>query len=176
MTSKQLSRMSIFTLMLLTLGFMFSFTRSSYAQKRKDPRSGLGALEAMGYKKGSRRPIPGEMSGGLLGGKKTKKGVDKDCEGKLEVNIAGSPSVVRVGESYSFVALSKGGCKGTYKYMWSGRNLNTNTGKVTGLLSRNHMRASFKNPGTSTISVAVVDSMNHKASDRIVLTVLPRRN
>ena len=173
MTGKQFNRINIFALVLLTLGLMFSITQFSYAQERKNPGSGLGALKAMGYKK-PRGPSKNKIDSILR--KKPKKSVDKDCVGKLQVNIAGSPSVVRAGQSYSFVALSKGGCKGTYKYMWSGRNLDTNTGKATGLLNRNNMRASFRNPGTSTVSVVVVDSMNNKASDRIVLTVLPKRN
>lgn len=151
---------------LLVLGCVLLFIQSGYAQTGS---SGLGAITRMGHNKikPPKRPVPGEMGGGLL--------KDRDCIGKLQVNIAGHPSAVRVGQSYSFVALSTGGCKGTYKYMWSGRNLNNNTGKATGLLNRNYMTASFKNPGTSTISVAVVDAKNNKSSDRIILKVLPRK-
>jgi len=155
----------------LFLGFIALSTQSSFAQSGS---SGLGAIKRMGHKKINppKRPVPGEM-GGLLG-VNTKKRNDSDCKGKIEVTIAGHPTYVRIGQRYNFVALTKGGCKGSYKYQWSGTNLNTGSGKRTGLLSRNYMAASFKNLGTTSISVVVIDSKNNRDSDRIVLKVLPK--
>lgn len=156
----------------LLLGLTMLLVQPSFAQS---DRSALGAIERMGHRKikKPKRPVPGKM-GGLLG-VNSKNRDNEDCKGKIEVTIAGHPSFVRIGQPYRFVALTKGGCRGTYKYQWSGTNLNTGSGKRTGLLPRNYMTASFKNPGTTSISVAVVDARNNRDSDRIVLRVLPKK-
>jgi hypothetical protein len=172
MKKVQLRQINKLPFTVLLLGLMVILVQSNFAQ---DDRSPSGAFKKMGHKKikQPKRPVPGEM-GGLLGVNSKNRNKGK-CEGKIEVTIAGHPSFVRIGQEYSFVALTKGGCRGTYKYQWSGTNLNTGSGKRTGLLPRNYMTASFKNPGTSTISVVVVDERNNRDSDRIVLKVLPKK-
>lgn len=165
---KQFSKKKKLMFMVLLSSLMALLVQTGFAQDDSYDRSALGALERMsGIKNKKPKPrVPGE---------KREKKDKENCEGKIEVTIAGHPSFVRVGQSYRFVALTKGGCKGTYKYQWSGANLNTGSGKRTGLLPRNYMTASFKNTGTTTISVAVVDAKNNRDSDRIVLKVLPKK-
>lgn len=167
MMKKQFSKKKKLMFMVLLSSLMALLVQTSFAQDDRNDRSALGAIERMSGRKNKKpkRRVPG----------KTTKNRDDDCKGKIEVTIAGHPSFVRVGQAYRFVALTKGGCKGTYKYQWSGTNLNTGSGKRTGLLPRNYMTASFKNLGTTTISVAVVDAKNNRDSDRITLRVLPRK-
>lgn len=187
MISKQIRRTNKLTFLFLLLGLIFFVAQTSYAQRtQREKVRTVSPCELFDdectpeeLKEKRRREAEFRAKNKTATGKNSTKTntVKKpdDCAGTLKVTISGSPSVVRVGQSYSFVALSTGGCKGTYKYQWSGTNLNTGTGKRTGLLSRNNMSASFKNLGTSTISVAVVDAKNNRASDRITIKVLPRK-
>lgn len=174
----KLFRLNKLTFLFLLLGLTILFTQTSYAQRKRIRQASLDDYMAGPGEKTAAERIKEEEARKKKKAGRTKPDADSknksdDCEGTLSVNIAASPSVVHVGKAYTFVALSKGGCKGTYKYMWSGTNLNTGNHKMTGLLNRNSMTASFKNLGTSTISVAVVDAKNHKDSDRVVVKVVP---
>lgn len=101
----------------------------------------------------------------------TKSSV-KPTTTRLKVEMAIFPTKMRVGQKYTFVANASGGTK-PYNYQWSGNNINTGTGKANSVSTRYAIPVSFRNVGTTIVTVHVIDDNKNVAQASVRVRVVP---
>lgn len=158
---------------LILLGMIFLLSAPTYAQRTGRKRIPSGNPDDYIAKPGEKTAAEREAEAKARGnrrGETNNETNNEDSAGALKVQITAHPAIVRVGGRYTFVAVSKGGTR-PYNYQWSGRNVETGNERTASTGGRSAISASFKNPGTSVITVQVTDDNGNTSQSSVKVRV-----